>query len=286
MALLTLCFLVGSILFWSIFGVFSVTVDSFGMILDTSGLVRISHDSGGKLVKVLVTTGSRVKKGDVLAAINQTIVDSEILDARQKVLTSANRQEMLNSAANLNALMDREQRTTNIVSTCDGVITEVQANEGDILSPGSTVICTIRREHYVNELTAVMYIPAETGKKVEPGMTIQLAPSGVDTNLKGSLMGIVRYVSRYPVSSGRIVKVLGNTELAGWIMQKLNGTVMEVEVDLIKDKSSQSGYLWTSVVGKHPPITSGSVCSGKSITERMPPLEKVFLKLSQWLRNS
>ena len=234
----------------------------------------------------MVTTGSRVKRGDIIAKISQAVVDSEILDARQKVLTAANRQEMLNSAANLNALMDREERTTNVASTCDGVVTEVQANEGDILNPGSTVLCTIRKEHYVNELTAMMYIPADTGKRVEPGMTIQLAPSGVDTNLKGSLMGVVRYVSEYPVSSGRMVKVLGSTELAGWIMQKLNGAVMEVRVDLIKDKSSQSGYLWTSVVGKHPPITSGSVCSGKIITERMPPLEKVFLKLSQWLRNS
>ena len=53
----------------------------------------------------------------------------------------------------------------------------------------------------------------------------------------------------------------------------------------MKDASSESGYLWTSVVGKHRPITAGSFCTGSVVIEREPPIEKVFYKISQWLRS-
>lgn len=33
------------------------------------------------------------------------------------------------------------------------------------------------------------------------------------------------------------------------------------------------------------PITPGSFCTGSIIIERKPPTEKVFYKLSQWLRS-
>ena len=55
--------------------------------------------------------------------------------------------------------------------------------------------------------------------------------------------------------------------------------------ELVKDEDSTSGYLWTSKVGVHKPITAGSFCTGSIIVERRPPIEKVFYKLSQWLRN-
>ena len=60
---------------------------------------------------------------------------------------------------------------------------------------------------------------------------------------------------------------------------------MEVKFDLVKDESSESGYLWTSVVGRHRPVTAGSFCTGSVVIEREPPIEKVFYKISQWLRN-
>ena len=78
---------------------------------------------------------------------------------------------------------------------------------------------------------------------------------------------------------------LGNGQLAQWILQAQNSSVMEVTFDLVKDPNSESGYLWTSQVGEHKPITAGSFCTGSIIIERKPPIEKVFYKLSQWLRS-
>ena len=106
-------------------------------------------------------------------------------------------------------------------------------------------------------------------------MSIQLAPNGVDTSQSGWLLGVVRSVSQYPTSTTAMSKVLGNEQLVQYILK----------FDLVKDENSESGYLWTSFVGQHKPITAGSFCTGSIIIDRVPPIEKVFYKFSQWLRS-
>jgi hypothetical protein len=99
-------------------------------------------------------------------------------------------------------------------------------------------------------------------------------------------MGVVREVSPYPASSAGMMKSVGNADVAQWIAQALGGAVVEVRVDLVRDPKSESGFLWSSIAGNHPPVSAGSSCTGVIVVKRTPPLEKVFLKLSQWLRSS
>ena len=149
--------------------------------------------------------------------------------------------------------------------------------EGQLISAGSP-ICSIRLTQDRDELQGVFYIGVEKGKRVEPGMTIQLAPNGVDITQTGSLIGVVKSVSQYPVSAEGVRKGLGNSQLAQYVLQKDGGAAVEI-------RDSKSGYLWTSVVGHHKPVTAGSYCTGSVVIERQPPIEKVFYKISQWLRS-
>ena len=103
--------------------------------------------------------------------------------------------------------------------------------------------------------------------------------------MTGFLIGVVRSVSQYPVSTQAVQKRLANDHLSQYILQSQQSAVMEVTFDLVKDNKSESGYLWTSSVGEHRPITAGSFVMGSIIIERQPPIQKVFYKLSQWLRN-
>jgi hypothetical protein len=136
------------------------------------------------------------------------------------------------------------------------------------------------------DVIAMMYVPVDLGKKIEPGMAAQLVPSGADQKEDGSLMGVVRAVSLYPASSAGIMKTLGNSEGVAWMLEATKGAVMEVKVDLVRDPGSPSGYLWTSKVGKHKPLTAGTIFTGSVVTDRQPPLSRMFKKLSQWLRNA
>jgi multidrug efflux pump subunit AcrA (membrane-fusion protein) len=286
MALLMVGLLCASIVLWGVYGVISESVNVVGMIVDTGGLVNVYHEASGQLSEVLVRPGSRVKKGEVVARLSDLTLANELAAAKKKVQAASNKQEAEVGISNYDVTLSKLFEDTEIVSAYDGIVSEVAVNQGDVVTAGSTVICSIRLTQGREEVTTFMYAPIESAKRIRPGMVAHLTPSGVDAQIDGSLMGVVREVSLYPVTSSGILKNLGNSEVVSWILNKLGGAAVEVKVDLVKDPKADSVYLWTSIVGDHPPVTAGSACSGSIVVDRKPPLAKIFLKLSHWLRNT
>lgn len=284
MALTAMCIMVFSILMWSVFGALVDKVEGVGILLDSSGIARVSSVSSGRVESVRVRTGDRVKKGDVIATLQMPGLEVDSKVTRSNINLSQNEREALTTAAQYDAKRYEQEVSETVVSAYDGIVDEIAVIPDNIVAAGST-ICTIRRDEGREEMTGVIYVPAVNGKKIQPGMTLQLNPNGSDSSEEGSLLAVVRSASRYPVSSGAITRRVGNQELAQWFIAKNDNAAMEVTFELGKDTESGTGYLWTSSVGNHRPVTSGSVCSGFVVVDRKPPLEKVFYKVSQWLRS-
>ena len=284
MALVAISVLLFAVVLWSIYGSFTVKADGMGLIMDSAGVMNISHIATGKLSEIYVRSGSTVKKGDLIAHMEQASISAETRMAQYGMGLAASDRDAMGRAYQSDAKRYQQDVSEDVFSDYDGIIDEVMVDVGTIVQAG-TPICSVRMTQNRDDLTGLLYIPVEKGKRVEPGMTIQLAPNGVDVSQTGSLIGVVRTVSQYPMTMQGIQQHLGNAQLAQWILQAQNSSVMEVTFDLVKDDSSESGYLWTSQVGEHKPITAGSFCTGSIIIERKPPIEKVFYKLSQWLRN-
>lgn len=284
MALIAIGILLFSVVLWSIFGAFTVKVDGMGMIMDSAGVVNVLHISDGKIKQIYVHSGSKIKKGDLIARMEQPVQDADTRMAQYNIALSQSDRDAMSRASEHDAKKTQELVNEYIYSDYDGIVDEVMVETGSIINVG-TPICSIRRTQNRDELSGVLYIPVEQGKRVETGMSIQLAPNGVDTSQSGWLLGVVRSVSQYPTSTTAMSKVLGNEQLVQYILNNERGAVMEVKFDLVKDENSESGYLWTSFVGQHKPITAGSFCTGSIIIDRVPPIEKVFYKFSQWLRS-
>lgn len=281
MSLLAVGLVVASAVLWSIFGSISVTVDGIGVIIDPGGVANIVHGTSGKLEKILVYPGERVKKNDIIAHVEQPILESEIMASRQKLGLSTNFYEVMTNLSEFDPLLIKYDIERFVYSPTDGIVADVPTNPGDMVTAGQTVVCSIRQDRGRENVAAVLYVPAYEGKRVKTGMIACITPSGVDTSQTGSLMGIVRSVSLYRAG---LVRVIGNDDLSGWILEKVGGAVMEVRIDLIRDAESPSGYLWSSVVGSPPEITPGGVCTADIVVESQAPLAKAFCKLSQWLR--
>ncbi|MCL2010640.1 MAG: HlyD family efflux transporter periplasmic adaptor subunit, partial [Synergistaceae bacterium] len=198
MVFFTLFFLIGSIVLWSIFGVMSVSVQGVGMILDVGGVVNVYHDVNGKISDVLVQPGTRVRNGDVVATLVLPNMANDIIKARQDVARSANQNQVEANVSVFDSLMNIWYHSFNVVSTFDGIVKDVQVNVGDVVTAGSTSICSIRLDQHTDDVMVMMYVPAESGKKIEPGMVAQLVPSGAEQKEDGSLMGVVMGVSLYP----------------------------------------------------------------------------------------
>lgn len=283
MGLITIGVTVFSIILWSIFGSFTVKVDGMGLIIDSKGIVNITTVYGGKLDKLYTYPGEKIKVGDAIAHIVQVQENTATQMAKYGTELSTNDRDVLNRVHEFDMRRHQENAAEYVLSDYNGIVNEVLVDEGAVLGNGMP-ICSVRLTDSTRDLKGVFYVPAEKGKRIKPGMTIQLAPNGVDTSQSGSLLGIVRGVSQYPVSTQAIQKRLGIDSISQWIMSSQQSALMEVSFDLVKDSSSESGYLWTSSIGDHPLVTAGSFCTGSIIVERRPPIQKVFYKLSQWLR--
>lgn len=273
-----------AVVLWSIFGAFTEKVDGMGLITDSAGVAVVTPLANGKLETLKVKTGDVVSEGDLLARVEQVERSMDTRLARNNMALSKDEKEALGYIYNYNSKREQNRVIGEIRSDYRGVVDEVMVEPGMMVTSDHP-LCTIRLTQDTDELSGILYIPVEKGKRVEKGMTIHLVPNGVEVSESGSLIGIVRSVSQYPVSMQGVQKNLGNAHLASWVAETEKSALMEVRFDLVKDEESPSGYLWTSVVGKHPPITAGSFCKGSIVIDSKPPIEKVFYKISQWLRS-
>ena len=284
MGLVAVAVMVLAIVVWSVFGSFTVKADGMGMIMDPSGISNVYALSGGTVDELYVHSGKKVEKGDLIAHVSMAQEDAATRMAQYAPELAASSREAVTRVHEYDSRRYQKESAEYIYSPYDGKVDEILVGEGSIVTSGMPLV-QVRVDGGQESLRGILYIPVDKGKRVEKGQTIQLAPNGVDVSQTGSLLGTVRSVSQYPVTPQSMRKVLGNEQLAQWIISSQQSSVMEVNFDLVRDPGSESGYLWTSSVGEHKPITAGSFCTGSIIIERRPPIEKVFYKLSQWLRN-
>lgn len=284
MALIAVIVLLFAVVLWSIYGSFTVKANGMGLIMDSAGVVNVSHIANGKIAHLYVRPNMPIKKGDLIAHMEQATQSADTRMAQYGMGLASSDRDAMARAYQYDAKRYQQDVAEDIYSDYDGIVDEVMVDVGSMITSG-TPICSVRLTQDRSDMTGLLYIPVDKGKRVKAGMTIQLAPNGVDVSQSGSLIGVVRNVSEYPITVQGMQQHLGNPQLAQWILQAQNSSVMEVTFDLVKDPESESGYLWTSQVGEHKPITPGSFCTGSIIIERKPPIQKVFYKLSQWLRN-
>ena len=284
MLLTAILIFIGSIILWSIFGAFTVKADGMGLIMDSAGVVDIYHFAGGKVTDIYVSKGDVVKTNDLIARVAQAERYADTAIAQHSIGLVGNDREAASKAYEYDAKRAEQMLMEEVYSDYDGVVDDIKVARGAMIS-GSTPICSVRLTQNNGELSGIFYIPVDKGKRVEPGMTIQLMPNGVDVSESGSLLGVVRSVSQYPVSVQSVQKNIGNSQMAQWFFEQQKSSLMEVRFTLIKNPEDFSGYLWTSKVGDHKPITPGSFCKGSIVVERKPPIEKVFYKVSQWVRS-
>ena len=283
-AVVTVLFLVLSGIVWSIFGVMADKVSGTGLMVDSAGMVNISPAIGGRLVELRPEIGERVQKGQVVALVEQYSTEQDIARLKAELNNTTSNVEMSSKVAQLNALIEKLQRDSQVVSHYNGIVAETKVNAGDIVAAGSPLF-SLRLSPEQEEFKVLLYVPVLDGKKIQPGMTAQISTGTTNSNENGYLIGRVNRISAYPVSAEGIISRVGSKETANWILQRSGGSAMEVHVDLIKDPDTISGYLWSSISGTPDKLSAGTACSGNIVVKRQAPLAKAFQKLNRWLRS-
>ncbi len=161
------------------------------------------------------------------------------------------------------------ERGTRIVSEYSGRVVEIAASPGQILSAGSRLAYVEVHESH-DDLVCVMYFPVRDGKRIRPGMNIQATPESFKRERFGGIVGKVTTVSGFPVTKEGAALMLGNAELASQML-KVEPHI-EVVAELERDKTTYSGYKWSSSKGPQMPITAGTTTSGRVTVEMRSPI--------------
>ena len=206
------------------------------------------------------------------------------LDAEAGQVLNRNRQGAQESQTRLTgaerelAQMESELRTTSeVTSPYTGRVLEVIVEQGSMVTRGNPILTVDLTGKAVKGLEAIIYIPSVHGKKIRPGMEVQIAPSTVKKEEFGYLLGTVTYVSDFPVTPQGMRRVLKNEQL----VTTLSGddAPYEVHADLLPDPDNMSTYRWTSSEGPPIRIQSGTVAVAGVVVERRKPILMVIPQL-------
>ena len=192
------------------------------------------------------------------------------LEARQK--------EIRGLELELRERQARLAQTARVVSPRAGRVLEVLVDRGDVVSPGTAIL---NLEVVSQDLVAVLFVPASSGKRVRPGMRVRVSPGTVKREEYGSLLGRVAWAAEFPSTSRGMVRVLGNEALVEKLMKE--GPPIQVNVALERDPSTPTGYRWSSSTGPSVEISSGTLASGSVVIRQERPIHLIIPKVREKL---
>jgi len=162
-------------------------------------------------------------------------------------------------------------QNTQVISPIEGRVVEVKISTGSVLAVGTAVV---EIESEGNKLEAVIYIPPDQGKRIKPGMQVQLEPSTVKREEFGMMIGTVETVSDFPMTPQGMAAVLHNETLVTRFSH--DGAPYAAKVVLEQDASTTTGYRWAVGNGPNLRLTSGTLTRAEITTRHQRPLDLII----------
>lgn len=197
-------------------------------------------------------------------------------------------------------LREELQRSSEVVSPYDGRVVEQQVNQGEIVERNGPLVSLLPlaveddpkpalSRHSLRppgpssppqgELLAMLYVPPAEGKKIRPGMSVQVAPTSIKREQYGFMMGQVESVAEVPSTEEGMMRILKNRQL----VHQLSRTYapFEVKVKLERDSTTPTGYRWSTSRGPEVEINVGTLCLGDVITRHERPISLLLPALGR-----
>ena len=168
--------------------------------------------------------------------------------------------------------------SANVVSPYSGEVIELRVAPGSSVTAGLPLLSV---QASGDGLDVLVYVPSVMVKQVRAGLEAQISPSTVRREEYGYLRGEVTSVADYPATPAALMRNFQNEPL----VQSLTGggPVTELHVRLFGDDKTPSGYRWSSSMGPHMKLSSGTLVSAQIVTRRQRPLDLVIPSVKEML---
>jgi HlyD family secretion protein len=166
------------------------------------------------------------------------------------------------------------ESSSRITSPYTGRVLEVMSEQGSVVNRGEPILTLDLSGKQIKDLEAVIYVPAMQGKKIRPGMEIQITPATVRKEDYGMMLGRVTYVSDFPATTRGMSRVLKNDQLVSALSG--GGAPYEVRADLLPDPTTVSRYRWSSSKGPPSEVRSGTLADAAITVQSKRPIALVL----------
>ncbi len=170
------------------------------------------------------------------------------------------------------------QQAHKVTSAYAGVVVQINLKEGDEVAAGQVVL-NLQKPGV--SMQALAYLPAQHGKRVQPGMRAEVVPTTVREDQYGFLVSRVLAVSTYPVTSQAMRSTLGDPDLVKLMLKQ--GPVIKVRLQLQSDPSTPTGMKWSSLRGPPFKVTVGTLVNARVVLQENAPITLVLPLLKKWL---
>ncbi|NJD20271.1 MAG: NHLP bacteriocin system secretion protein [Gemmatimonadetes bacterium] len=157
-----------------------------------------------------------------------------------------------------------------VLSPYAGYVRELRSDVGQLVVAGQALASV---EMMGAPLQATVFVPTE-GKRIQPGMDVQVSPVTVRREEYGYLLGTVAFVSPQPATRQGMLRTLGNEILVEQLAGA--GAPFLVEVTLQADPETPSGFRWSSGGGPPTRVESGTLVSVRVVVDRQRPISLVI----------
>lgn len=242
--------LVAAIL-WSLFGKIPVNINADGICMSSGGIHVVYSKNNGIVDEVTVMDGDMVKEGDVIA----------------KLFTGE---------------LSGQPEEIEIKADMSGNVMGLNVVPGNVIAAGSPV-CRIVAEN-AGSMSAVLYVPVSDGRKIKPGMEVNVYPTTVNSQEYGHVNAVVDRVGSYVTSAEEMQNMLGDSSLVESF--RSNGPVIQVQCLLKPDSSTESGYEWSNSKGAQVELEPGTTVNADITIEKKAPITMLIPALDGKLKGN
>ena len=265
--------------------------------IDLSSSLIVAYGEQMKLQRELldrglVTLESFLETQSQVVALEEKIYSARAEIAEAEVATAVARQSfetavadrleaLSESDADLNVLLAQREQHNKIYSPVDGVVVAVDVDLQEFITSGQQVLRIETGAPSEKKLHCLAYLPARMGKRIQQGMRCQLMPEVTYYNEYGYLLGTIRSISEFPATRDDLLIEFGDSAIVDSMLLKQPDGLL-VNIELLADASTPTGYRWSSAQGFPDPLEQGTPTQVRVIYGEITPIQLVSPLLADY----
>jgi hypothetical protein len=263
-ALSTVFAVIAGILVWMFFGTMLVREEVSGVMVRSGKIINIHAEHDGNILDLSIVSNEYVSAGDVVARLRRPELTDEI---NKLIVRGAPKAE-------IELRRTRLIQESQIITPETGRIIDIFVRDGDIVRKGDLIATIAKGTSEKKVMEGYLFVSSEQFKNIRKGLSVNVFPANINSEVYGNMTGIVTWLGTYPVTENYMFNLLGSRELAQEFLK--GGAVYEIYITLVTSEETVTGYEWTTSYG--PPNKFGDITlfDASVIVESVRPLDLFF----------